>query len=71
MLAVVYLVFNEGYLATVAARRRCAPTSPPRRSGSARVLRELMPDDPEVAGLLALMLLIEARRTAGSPAASW
>ena len=36
-----------------------------------RVLRELMPDAPEVAGLLALMLLIEARRTSGSPAASW
>jgi RNA polymerase sigma-70 factor (ECF subfamily) len=61
VLAVVYLVFNEGYLSgsgdesirdelTGEAIRLC------------RILRALLPDDPEVAGLLALMLLTEARR---------
>jgi RNA polymerase sigma-70 factor (ECF subfamily) len=61
---VLYLVFNEGYLAT-------GPDSDPVRADLtaeairlARLLRELMPDDGEVAGLLALMLLTEARRTA-------
>ena len=43
---------------------RCAPTSRTRRSGSRRLVRELLPDDGEVAGLLALMLLTEARRPA-------
>ncbi|WP_204163718.1 RNA polymerase sigma factor [Nocardioides solisilvae] len=63
VLATLYLVFNEGYL--------------PRRGDEAvrtdlcaeairltRVLRGLMPDEPEVMGLLALMLLTEARRSA-------
>jgi RNA polymerase sigma-70 factor, ECF subfamily len=54
VLAVVYLVFNEGYsgrseLATEAIRL-------------GRAIAELMPDDPEVMGLLALMLLVESRR---------
>ena len=61
VLAVVYLIFNEGYRrapaigwsATISARRRI-------RLG--RVLAALMPDEPEVVGLLALMLLIESRR---------
>ena len=64
VLAVLYLVFNEGYLAT-------GPDTDPVRhdlTGEAirlvRLLRALMPQDGEVAGLLALMLLIEARRTA-------
>jgi RNA polymerase sigma-70 factor (ECF subfamily) len=61
VLAVVYLVFNEGYLAS-------SGDSPIREelTGEAirlgRVLRELLPEVPEVAGLLALMLLSEARR---------
>ncbi len=64
VLAVLYLVFNEGYLAT-------GPDTDPVRHDLiaeairlARLLRELLPDDGEVAGLLALMLLIEARHPA-------
>jgi RNA polymerase sigma-70 factor, ECF subfamily len=64
VLAVLYLVFNEGYLAT-------GPDTDPVRADLtgeavrlARLLRALCPDDGEVAGLLALMLLIEARRPA-------
>jgi RNA polymerase sigma-70 factor (ECF subfamily) len=64
VLAVLFLVFNEGYLATG------PDTDPVRRELTAeairltRLLRTLVPDDGEVAGLLALMLLIEARRPA-------
>ncbi len=64
VLAVLYLVFNEGYLATG------ADTDPVRHDLTAeairltRQIRVLMPDDGEVAGLLAVMLLTEARRTA-------
>jgi RNA polymerase sigma-70 factor (ECF subfamily) len=63
-LAVLFLVFNEGYLATGPG------TDPIRHDLTAeairltRLIRALMPDDGEVAGLLALMLLTEARRTA-------
>jgi RNA polymerase sigma-70 factor, ECF subfamily len=63
VLAVVYLVFNEGYLAG-------SGDDPVRVELSdeairlARVLRELLPEDGEVAGLLALLLLIDARRSA-------
>jgi RNA polymerase sigma-70 factor (ECF subfamily) len=64
VLAVLFLVFNEGYLAT-------GPDSDPVRHDLTaeairltRLIRELMPDDGEVTGLLALMLLTEARRTA-------
>ena len=59
VLAVVYLIFNEGY------------SSPPARSDLAaealrlgRSLAELMPDEPEVHGLLAMMLMHDARRAA-------
>jgi RNA polymerase sigma-70 factor (ECF subfamily) len=59
VLAVVYLIFNEGY------------SSPPTRGDLAaealrlgRALAELMPDEPEVHGLLAMMMLLEARREA-------
>nr|BFE50761.1 hypothetical protein GCM10017745_41880 [Saccharothrix mutabilis subsp. capreolus] len=64
MLAVLFLVFNEGYLATG------PDTDPVRHDLTAeairltRLIRGLLPDDGEVAGLLALMLLIEARRPA-------
>jgi len=61
VLAVVYLVFNEGYLSTSGeAPIREELTGEAIRLG--RVLRQLLPDVPEVAGLLALMLLTEARR---------
>ncbi|MGC4939627.1 RNA polymerase sigma factor [Kribbella sp. DT2] len=64
VLAVLFLVFNEGYLATA------ADTAPVRHELTAeairltRLIRALLPADGEVAGLLALMLLTEARRTA-------
>jgi RNA polymerase sigma-70 factor, ECF subfamily len=64
VLAVLFLVFNEGYLATGPG------TDPVRHDLTAeairltRLIRALMPDDGEVAGLLALMLLTEARRAA-------
>jgi RNA polymerase sigma-70 factor (ECF subfamily) len=64
VLTVLYLVFNEGYLATGPG------TDPVRQELTAeairltRLVRALLPDDGEVAGLLALMLLIEARRPA-------
>jgi RNA polymerase sigma-70 factor (ECF subfamily) len=61
VLAVVYLVFNEGYLATSGTDPvRADLTGEAIRLG--RLLRELLPDEPEVAGLLALMLLTDARR---------
>ncbi|MGH3307535.1 MAG: RNA polymerase sigma factor, partial [Nocardioides sp.] len=61
VLAVIYLVFNEGYLSTSGeAPVREELTGEAIRLG--RVLRELLPGVPEVAGLLALMLLTEARR---------
>ncbi len=43
VLAVLYLVFTEGYSATVAASVCCGSTSPPRRSASARLTLELVP----------------------------
>ncbi|MBT2518200.1 RNA polymerase sigma factor [Streptomyces sp. ISL-90] len=64
VLAVLFLVFNEGYLATG------PDTDPVRHDLTAeairltRLIRELLPDDGEVAGMLALMLLTEARRPA-------
>ncbi len=64
VLAVLFLVFNEGYLATG------PDTEPVRQELTAeairltRMLRALLPKDGEVAGLLALMLLTDARRAA-------
>jgi RNA polymerase sigma-70 factor (ECF subfamily) len=61
VLAVIYLVFNEGYAASSGDDRiRVDLTSEAIRLG--RVLAELMPDEAEVLGLLALMMLHDARR---------
>jgi RNA polymerase sigma-70 factor (ECF subfamily) len=61
VLAVVYLVFNEGYTASSGERLvRDELSTEAIRLG--RLLAELMPDEPEALGLLALMLLIESRR---------
>ena len=61
VLAVVYLIFNEGYTASTGDRLvRDDLCSEAIRLG--RLLAQLMSDEPEVMGLLALMLLIESRR---------
>ncbi len=63
VLHVLYLIFNEGYLTS-----RGSELARSELSGEAirlaRIVRLALPDDPEVAGLLALMLLTEARREA-------
>jgi RNA polymerase sigma-70 factor, ECF subfamily len=62
VLAVVYLIFNEGYAASSGAELvRAELCTEAVRLG--RLLAELMPDEPEVWGLLALMLLTESRRS--------
>jgi RNA polymerase sigma-70 factor (ECF subfamily) len=61
VLAVLYLIFNEGYAASsgdaLVRDDLCAEAI-----RLARLLAELMPDEPEAMGLLALMLLVESRR---------
>jgi RNA polymerase sigma-70 factor (ECF subfamily) len=63
VLTVVYVIFNEGYTASSGAdliRDELCDEA----IRLARLLAELMPDEPEVIGLLALLLLTESRRTA-------
>jgi RNA polymerase sigma-70 factor, ECF subfamily len=64
VLAVLFLVFNEGYLATGPDTDPVRPDLTTEAIRLTRLIRALMPGDGEVAGLLALMLLTEARRTA-------
>jgi RNA polymerase sigma-70 factor (ECF subfamily) len=59
VLAVIYLIYNEGYSGRVDLAAEAI------RLG--RVLTELMPDEPEAYGLLALMMIHHARRGPGSP----
>jgi RNA polymerase sigma-70 factor (ECF subfamily) len=67
VLSVVYLIFNEGYSAsggrTLVREDLCAEAI-----RLARLLAELMPDEPEVIGLLALLLLTDSRRAARTAA---
>ena len=67
VLAVLYLIFNEGYAATsgdhLVRQELCGEAL-----RLARLLSGLMPNEPEVMGLLALMMLLEARRPARAAA---
>ena len=61
VLHVLYLIFNEGYTSSVGPHLRRADLSH-EAMRLTRIVRQLQPDDTEVAGLLALMLLTDARR---------
>ena len=68
MLAVLYLIYNEGHTASsgeslVRDGPLCAEAI-----RLARLLADLMPDEPEVIGLLALLLLTDSRRAARTDA---
>src|SRR6266545_4284914 len=63
VLKVVYLIFNEGYASTTGPNLQRVELSA-EGIRLARMLGRLLPDDSEVAGLLALMLLTDARRPA-------
>ncbi len=70
VLHVLYLVFNEGYLTTAGPMpHRADLTAEAMRL--TRLLHELAPEEAEVSGLLALLLLTDARRAARTDAAGW
>jgi hypothetical protein len=64
VLTVLYLIFNEGYLASDPEQKAVRGDLTAEAIRLTRLVRDLMPGDGEVVGLLALMLLTEARRTA-------
>lgn len=64
VLAVLYLIFNEGYLASDPEKDAVRADLTAEAIRLTRLVHELMPHDGEVTGLLALMLLTEARRAA-------
>ena len=67
VLTTIYLIFNEGYLpggSTQETGHAMRPDLTGEAIRLARLVVELMPDEPEAAGLLALLLLTEARRAA-------
>jgi RNA polymerase sigma-70 factor (ECF subfamily) len=64
VLAVLYLIFNEGYLTSGPGQEAVRADLTAEAIRLTRLVRELMPADGEVAGLLALMLMTEARRAA-------
>jgi predicted RNA polymerase sigma factor len=63
VLHVLYLIFNEGYTSSIGSHLRRADLSH-EAMRLARIVNHLQPEDTEVAGLLALMLLTDARRVA-------
>ena len=63
VLHVLYLIFNEGYTSSIGPHQRRADLSH-EAMRLTRIVHPLQPDDTEVAGLLALMLLTDARRLA-------
>lgn len=67
VLHVLYLIFNEGYVTSSGPELARSELSA-EAIRLARIVRLALPDDPEVAGLLALMLLTEARRPARTDA---
>jgi RNA polymerase sigma-70 factor, ECF subfamily len=70
VLTVLYLIFNEGYLASNPEKEAIRSDLTAEAIRLTRLVRALMPADGEVAGLLALMLLTEARRAARLSASS-
>jgi RNA polymerase sigma factor (sigma-70 family) len=67
VLQVLYLIFNEGYASSIGSDLHRADLSN-EAIRLTRMLRELLPAEPEVSGLLALMLLTDARRAARADA---